>query len=287
MTAAERRGRVGVLIPVVFDEYFARLLHGVADAVYEHRLRLVLAPSRQEHVREVELLNELRDETSGAVVILPEQSSEELLAALADGYPLVVCDPRRPLDVRIPSVASANAAGAEQAMRHLLELGHRRIAAITGPPGWVATEERRRAYRAALAEAGIPFDPALELEGDFDFEPGEQAAAALFELQRLPTAIFAFSDMIAIGAMRAARARRVAIPEELSIVGFDDSAYSRVVHPALTTVRQPLAETGATAVDLLVRLMRQEPINTLHLEKLTRLVVRDTTSTPRAESRPS
>jgi LacI family transcriptional regulator len=259
VTAAERRGRVGVLIPVVFDEYFARLLHGVADAVYEHRLRLVLAPSRQEHAREVELFNELRDETSGAVVILPEQSSAELLAALADGYPLVVCDPRLPLDVRIPSVASANAAGAEQAMRHLLELGHRRIAAITGPPGWVATEERRRGYRAALAEADIPFDPALELEGEFDFEPGEQATAALFELQRPPTAI----------------------------VGFDDSAYSRVVHPALTTVRQPLAETGATAVDLLVRLMRQEPVNTLHLEKFTRLVVRDTTSTPRAESRPS
>jgi LacI family transcriptional regulator len=287
VTAAERRGRVGVLIPVVFDEYFARLLHGVADAVYEHRLRLVLAPSRQEHAREVELFNELRDETSGAVVILPEQSSEELLAALADGYPLVVCDPRLPLDVRIPSVASANAAGAEQAMRHLLELGHRRIAAITGPPGWVATEERRRGYRAALAEADIPFDPALELEGEFDFEPGEQATAALFELQRPPTAIFAFSDMIALGAMRAARARRIAIPGELSIVGFDDSAYSRVVHPALTTVRQPLAETGATAVDLLVRLMRQEPVNTLHLEKFTRLVVRDTTSTPRAESRPS
>ena len=287
MTSAERPGRVGVLIPVVFDEYFARLLHGVADAVYEHRLRLVLAPSRQEHAREVELFNELRDETSGAVVILPEQSSEELLAALADGYPLVVCDPLLPLDVRIPSVASAHAAGAGQAMRHLLELGHRRIAAITGPPGWVATEERRRAYRVALTEADIPFDPALELEGDFDFEPGNQATAALLELQQPPTAIFAFSDMIALGAMRAARARGVPIPEELSIVGFDDSAYSRVVHPALTTVRQPLAETGATAVDLLVRLMRKEPVNTLHLEKSTRLIVRDTTSTPRVESRPS
>ena len=111
--------------------------------------------------------------------------------------------------------------------------------------------------------------------------------AALFELQPPPTAIFAFSDMIAIGAMRAARARGIAIPEELSIVGFDDSAYSRVVHPALTTVRQPLAETGAMAVDLLVRLMRKEPVDTLHLEKFTRLVVRDTTSTPRVESRPS
>jgi LacI family transcriptional regulator len=274
-------GRVGVLVPVVFDEYFARILHGVADAVYEHRLRLMLWPTRHEHAREVALLKELAEATDGAVLVLPEESSAELLYALADGYPLVVIDPLVPLDARIPSVVAANASGAEQAMQHLLELGHRRIAAITGPPGWAATEERRQAYRGSLAAAGIPFDPVFELEADFDFEPGTQAAAVLLDLDRPPTAIFAFSDMIAIGAMRAARSRGIGIPDELSIVGFDDSAYAPVVHPALTTVRQPLAEMGATAVDLLVRLMRNEAVDTLHLEPFTRLVVRETTSTPR------
>ncbi|HVN61663.1 MAG TPA: substrate-binding domain-containing protein [Gaiellaceae bacterium] len=274
-------GRVGVLVPVVFDEYFARILHGVADAVYEHRLRLMLWPTRHDHAREVALLKELREATDGAVLVLPEESSAELLYALSDGYPLVVIDPLMPLDARIPSVAAANASGAEQAMQHLLELGHRRIGAITGPPGWVATEERRRAYRGALAAGGIPFEPALELEADFDFEPGAQAAAVLLELERPPTAIFAFSDMIAVGAMRAARSLGVRIPDELSIVGFDDSAYATVVHPALTTVRQPLAEMGATAVDLLVRLMRKEALDTLHLEPFTRLVVRETTTSPR------
>ena len=282
MTAARPAARVGVLVPVVFDAYFAGILHGVAEAVYEHRLRLMLWPTRHEHAREVALLTELREATDGAVLVLPEQSSEELLAAFSGGYPLVVIDPLVPLDARIPSVAAANASGAEQAVQHLLELGHRRIAAITGPPGWAATEERRRAYRGALAAAGIPFDPALELEADFDFEPGAQAAAVLLELERPPTAIFAFSDMIAIGVMRAARARGIPIPDELSIVGFDDSAYATVVHPALTTVRQPLAEMGATAIDLLVRLMRKESVNTLHLEPFTRLVVRETTSTPRS-----
>ena len=276
--------RVGVLVPVVFDEYFARILHGVADAAYEHRVRLMLWPTRHDHAREVSLLNDLRAETDGAVLVLPEESSEELLAALADRYPLVVIDPLVPLDARIPSITAANASGAEQAMQHLLDLGHRRIAAITGPPGWVATEERRGAYRGALAIAGIPFDPVLELEADFDFEPGAQAAAVLLELDRPPTAIFAFSDMIAVGTMRAARARGISVPDELSIVGFDDSAYAPVVHPALTTVRQPLSEMGATAVDLLVRLMREEPIDTLHLEPFTRLVVRDTTAAPRLDA---
>jgi LacI family transcriptional regulator len=103
----------------------------------------------------------------------------------------------------------------------------------------------------------------------------------LLELDMPPTAIFAFSDMIAIGAMRTARSRGIRVPDELSIVGFDDSAYATVVHPALTTVRQPLAEMGVTAVDLLVRLMQKETVDTLHLESFTRLVVRDTTTTPR------
>jgi LacI family transcriptional regulator len=279
--SAHLAGRVGVLVPVVYDEYFARILHGIADAAYEHRLRLTLWPTRHEHAREVALLDELREATDGAILVLPEHSSEELVAALSDGYPAVVVDPLAPLDARIPSVSAAHASGAEQAMQHLLELGHRRIAAITGPPGWVASEERRRAYRGALAAAGIPFDSALELEADFDFEPGTQAAAVLLDLDPPPTAIFAFSDMIAVGAMRAARARGIGIPDELSIVGFDDSAYATVVHPALTTVRQPLNEMGVNAVGLLLRLMRREAVDTLHLEPFTRLIVRETTARPR------
>ena len=272
------RAAVGVLVPVAFDWYFARILHGVGEAVYEHRLRLMLSTTRHEPAREFALLNELRQSTDGAVLVLPEASSDELLPVVSGGYPLVVVDPRVPLDERIPSIKPANPSGAEQAVQHLLDLGHRRIAAIAGPPTWVATEERRRGYRSALAAAGIPFDPALELEADFDFEPGAQAAAVLLELDPPPTAIFAFSDMIAIGAMRAARARGIGVPDELSIVGFDDSDYATIVEPALTTVRQPLAEIGATAVDLLVRLMREEMVETLHLEPFTRLVVRDTTA---------
>jgi LacI family transcriptional regulator, galactose operon repressor len=279
---ARAAGCVGVIVPVVFDEYFARILHGVADAAYEHRLQLMLWPTRHEHAREVAVLDELREATDGAILVLPEQSSEELAAVVSDGYAAVVVDPLAPLDARVPSVSAAHASGAEQAVQHLLDLGHRRIAAITGPPGWVASDERRRGYRSALADAGIPFDPGLELEADFDFEPGMQAAAVLLDHEVPPTAIFAFSDMIAIGAMRAARARGVRIPDELSLVGFDDSAYATVVDPALTTVRQPLAEMGATAVDLLLRLMRKEPIDTLHLEPFTRLVVRETSARPRA-----
>src|SRR5262249_11958001 len=156
--------------------------------------------------------------------------------------------------------------GADQAMRHLLGLGHRRIAAITGPRGWVATEDRRRGYQAALAAAGILPAPELEGEADFEIEPGAEAAGALLDLRDPPPAPLAFSDNIAIGAVRAARARGLRVPEDLSIVGFDDVELATIVTPALTTVRQPLAEMGRTAVSLLVRLLERQRFETLRVE---------------------
>ncbi len=184
------------------------------------------------------------------------------------------------LNERIPSVSAANTSGADQAMRHLLQLGHRRIAQITGPAGWVATEGRRRGYRAALAAAGILPDPALEVEAIPEFEPGRKAAERLLDLADPPTAILAFNDNIAIGAIQAARARGVRVPEDLSVVGFDDVEYATIVTPALTTVRQPLAEMGRTAVSLLGRLLEDQRYETLHVELATRLVVRDSTAPP-------
>ena len=167
-------------------------------------------------------------------------------------------------------------------MKHLLGLGHRRIGAITGPAGWVATEDRRRGYHAALAEAGIPAEPALEVEADFEIVDGIKAGGTLLDLPEPPTAIFAFNDNIAIGVMQAARARGVRVPEDLSVVGFDDVEPATIVTPMLTTVRQPLAEMGRTAVSLLTRLLERQRFETLHIELATRLVVRESTAPPRA-----
>jgi LacI family transcriptional regulator len=167
-------------------------------------------------------------------------------------------------------------------MRHLLDLGHRRIGQITGPPGWVATEDRRRGYRAALATAGILADPRLEVSAIPEIGPGREAARELLELDDPPTAIFAFNDNIAIGAMQEARSRGLSVPEDLSLVGFDDVEHATIVTPTLTTVRQPLAEMGRTAVSLLSRLLERQRFETLHVELATRLVVRESTSPPRA-----
>jgi LacI family transcriptional regulator len=278
--AASRSGLVGVLVPLVYDLYFSAILSGVAEAAYEHRLQLVISPTQHDRAREVSLLGGLHGVTDGAVIILPEESSAELELAVSDAYPIVVVDPLVPLDRRVPCVSSEHEAGAIEAMQHLLGLGHRRIAAITGPPGWLATEARLRAYYAALAAAGIPPDPKLVVTSDYEFTPGVAAARTLLDVPEPPTAIFAFNDAIAIGAVRAAHQLGVAVPRELSIVGFDDIKHAMMVTPALTTVRQPLAEMGHAAVSLVLRLLEREPLETVQLELATRLVIRDSTAPP-------
>jgi LacI family transcriptional regulator, galactose operon repressor len=280
-------GLLGVLVPLIYDVYFSAILSGIAEGAYQHELRPVLLPTQHEHARELSLLDRLlRDVVDGALLVLPEASSDELKRAQVEGPPFVVIDPLLPLDVGLPCVTVANRSGAEQAMRHLLTLGHRRIAAITGPPGWVATEGRRSGYRAVLEGAGILFEPALEVEADFQIGPGAEAAASLLDLPEPPTAIFAFNDAIAVGAMHAARDRGLRLPEDLSIVGFDDVTVATIVAPALTTVRQPLAEMGRTAVNLLVRLLDGRHGGTQQIELPTRLVVRQSTA-PRRDSPPA
>jgi LacI family transcriptional regulator len=274
-----KTGLIGGTVPMVHYPYFSQLVAGVAEALYEHDMRLVLCPTYHEHEREVSLLERLmHGTTDGAVVILPEESSDELEHLLNHGYRFVVCDPLEPLNERIPAVSAAHTAGADQAMKHLLSLGHRRIGAITGPGSGKATVERRRGYYAALAEAGITPDPELEVESNFELLGGVDAARVLLDLPDPPTAIFCFNDNMAIGAMRVARERGLRVPEDLSLIGFDDLDEAHIVHPTLTTIRQPLAEMGRIAVSLLMRLLDDQPIEALHVELATRLVVRESTA---------
>jgi LacI family transcriptional regulator len=143
---------------------------------------------------------------------------------------------------------------------------------------YLASSERLNGYEGALAAAGVLPDPALMLESTFDIEGGAKGAARLLDAADPPTAIFAFNDDSAIGALRVARERGIRVPEELSIVGFDDSEISAIVTPALTTVRQPVAEMGRMAVSLLMRILDNQRLEALHIELKTRLIVRGSTA---------
>ncbi len=273
-----RTGFVGLMLPLIADAYFGPILSGAAEALYEADLRIVLCPTLHEHDREVSLLERLVSEsTDGAILMLPEESELELRALQAQGYPFVVVDPReRPPD-GIACVSAMHASGAKQATEHLLELGHTRIGAIAGAEHWYATEERLHGFRAALAGAGMLPDPELIRYTDWRVPRGSETAVELLELPDPPTAIFAFNDNVAIGALNAARSRGLRVPEDVSIVGFDDTMQAEIVTPQLTTVRQPLAELGRTGVSLLGRLIEGQRVDALRMELSTTLVVRDST----------
>ena len=272
-------GLIGVTMPLVHPGYFASILSGAAEALYEHDMRVVLCPTKHSRAREASLLERLaHGETDGAILVLPEESGAELSVLASHGYPFVVVDPLRDLAVGIPVVSSANSSGATQATRHLLGLGHRRIGVISGPEGWAASEERLRGHHAALAGAGVLPDPALVRHSNFRIDGGQQAAASLLDTAERPTAIFAFNDSMAIGAVQAARARGLRLPADLSVVGFDDTSESLIVVPALTTVRQPLAELGRTAVSILLRQVENRRFEPLRVELETTLIVRDSTA---------
>jgi len=274
-------GLIGVTMPFVQSGYFGEILSGAAEALYEQDMQVVLCPTRHSRARELSLLDRLsRGETDGAVLVLPDESSEELQALAGQGFPFVVVDPLTDVAEGIPVVCAAHSSGAAQATRHLLESGHRRIGAITGPAGWLATEQRLSGYHGALAGAGVLPDPGLVMAADFRVAGGREAAERLLRLPRPPTAIFAFNDSMAIGAMQAAAALGLRVPGDLSVVGFDDTAEAAIAVPALTTVRQPLAELGRTAVSLLLRQIGNRRYEPLRVELETRLVPRGSTAPP-------
>jgi LacI family transcriptional regulator len=276
-----RTGQIGVMVPLIHPGCFAEILAGAVEALYEQDLQAVLGPTRHSRAREVSLLERLRDGAAdGAIIVLPEESGQEFAALAARGFPVVIVDPRTEVAEGIPVVCAAHSSGATQATRHLLELGHRRIAVIGGPRGWVATEERMRGYHAALAGAGVLPDPALVRYSDFCLEGGREAAAHLLTRPDPPTAIFAFNDGMAAGALQAVSARGLRVPADVSVIGFDDTVEAAITAPALTTVRQPLAELGRTAVSLLLRQLEDRRLEPLRIELATRLVIRDSTASP-------
>jgi LacI family transcriptional regulator len=276
-------GRVGVAVPMVHPGYFAQILSGAAEALYEHDMRVVLCPTRHSLTREMSLLDRLSDgEADGAVLVLPEESSEELGMLAEHGLPFVVVDPRTQVADGIPIVCAAHSSGAAQATRHLLDLGHRRIGVIGGPRGWIATEERLRGHFAALAARGVLPDSSYVRYANFRIDAGLAAATELLDLPSPPTAIFAFNDGMAIGAVQAAAQRGLQVPRDFSVVGFDDTVEAAISAPALTTVRQPLAELGRTAVSLLLRQLQNRRLEPLRVELETKLVVRDSTAPPTA-----
>ncbi|HEV2372353.1 MAG TPA: LacI family DNA-binding transcriptional regulator [Streptosporangiaceae bacterium] len=281
--ARATRPPVFVRCPYLLTDYFGHIVTSIAEtlALYEQRMLLDAgnAVVRSTVVRELPR----RGDAFGAVLILPPEPRADLEALATRSYPLVVVDPRTAVPRGMVSISAAHFSGARAITRHLIELGHRRIGVITGPPDWHTRDERVGGHLAALAEAGVLGDPELMRHGEPAAKTGVWAGAELLDLRPRPSAVTCFNDKVAVGVMEAAAARGLRVPEDLSVTGFDDIDVSRATTPRLTTVRQPLQEMGRTAVTMLMRQLDGHAHEALSMELETRLVVRESTG-PAARS---
>jgi LacI family transcriptional regulator len=216
--------------------------------------------------------------TRGVILLLARLSQRDKAGLRSRGLPFAVVDPRGEPDPSVASVGATNWAGGFAATRHLVELGHRRIGMISGPADLLCSRARMDGYRSAMESAGLALDPELMQWSDFHVDGGFKQAMSMLNLAVRPSAIFAGSDLQALGVLEAARVQHVRVPAELSLVGFDDLPLSTWTSPPLTTVRQPLAEMAATAVRLVLAQGREADNEHRSVELATSLVVRETTA---------
>jgi LacI family transcriptional regulator len=280
-----RHRRLG-LVDIVFNgldsPWAVEILRGVEEWGAVHETGVAVSSVRHGNARPASWTSALAShDTDGVIlVLLAELTGAQLGQLRSAGIPLVVIDPVNPPPPDLPSVGATNWAGGLAATEHLLGLGHRRIGAIAGPGDYLCSRARIDGYRSGLERAGIRFNPALVRNGDFEHEGGFLRGGELLDLPDPPTAIFAGSDQQAFGVYEAARQRGLRIPQDLSLVGFDELPIARWVSPPLTTVRQPLSEMGRAAAQMLGELIEGLPLRSTRVELSTELVVRESTAAP-------
>ena len=250
-----RRGKsqtIGVILPDNANPYFAEVVRGIEDTSFSNGYSVMLCNSDNDLEKEHLYTNVLIEKQVDGIIFVAAGLSEENINNLQKrGVPSVLVDRQVP-GVEIDSVFADNQAGGFLAVNHLVALGHTAIACITGPRGVRSSSERIAGYRQALEAAGIHPDPGWVVEGDFQVQSGYAGAEQLLKLDNTPSAIFACNDLMAIGAYRFAREKQLRIPQDISIIGFDDIRLAEFTNPPLTTIRQSKAKMGAQAAELLL-----------------------------------
>ena len=275
-----RSRRTNVLGIVVADiePFSAELLKGAGAAIRERGYELIVysgsGHGKDHSGWERRYISRLGGTlTDGIILVTPT------VLDVDDGTPVVAVDPHTGPS-NLPSVHSDNLAGAITATRHLLELGHRRIGFLAGRPDLESARQREQGYCRALSDAGLPVDTNLIRVGDYELEMSQEPARQLLTLDDRPTAVFAANDLSAMQTMHVARTLGLAIPHDVSVVGFDNIPESALIEPPLTTIDQSIQEMGRRAVELLIAVIEGETGLTQQITLPTRLVVRQSTGVP-------
>jgi LacI family transcriptional regulator len=247
----QRAGALGVILPDLYGEFFSELLRGIDQQAQRAGHSLLVSSSHHDSRGIGTAVRAMRGRVDGLLVMAPDVSAPLLADVLPLGVPIVLLN-GPVVEGDVHEITVDNFGGARAMTRHLLSLGHARIGFIAGAELNHEASERERGYAAALGEAGIADDPALNVRGNFSEDGGCRGAHALLALRPRPTAIFAANDAMAVGALSALREAGVGVPDEMAVAGFDDIPVARFLNPPLTSVRVGIAALGERAASLLL-----------------------------------
>lgn len=281
------RPRPSGLLELVFHELISlwatEIIRGAENVARQEGLTLVLSESSGRAEMGLSWVDGvLTRDPAGVILIMSDLTAHQRQLLDSRDVPFVVMDPAGYPADDVPSIGTTNWQGGYTATKHLLDLGHRRIGVIGGPEGVLCSRARIDGYRAALETGGVVCDDVLVRHGTFQTDAGHRIARELLELPDRPTALFAGNDVQAMGVYQAARELKLRIPDDVSVVGFDDLPVSSWMGPPLTTVRQPLEDMAEAAVRLVLDLGRGVQPSMRRVELATSLAVRDSTAPPPA-----
>lgn len=274
--ASGRTRTIGLVVPKLnsnYTLYIGEILRGAGDTVDQHHWDLLVCTTSDDAEREFRRIQSLASGIVDGILVLLPRAEQSYLNLLQDTHIPVITLDHGLSETPLPSIDVDNHSGGRIATEHLLSLGHRRIGFIGGTYSR-AHLERLAGYQEVLHEHGISPNPDLIMEGDYSQPSGFRAAEKLLDLPHPPTAIFAISDAMAFGALEAAGRRGIRVPDQLSVIGFDDIPMANWVHPQLTTIRQPLYQLGETAINLIISMTDGESLPGQRMLLPVELVVR-------------
>lgn len=244
---------LGVLIPDIQNPFYVEVLRGIEDVAYKNNYVIIVCNFSQNEKRELMYLDILESESIDGLIAAPANEDDVRIKKIVkDGLP-VVCVDRGLNGVDVDLVWVNNEAGAFTAVDHLAKAGFKRIAHIAGLPTIPSTRLREQGYKRALAENKIPFDPQLLVYGNSTLESGVELTEKLLNLKLPPDALFTGNNLITLGALETINKRKLQIPKDIAIIGFDDMNWANSLNPPLTAVRQPAYEIGQRAGELLIQ----------------------------------
>jgi len=268
---------LGLVLPDSANPFFAEISRSIEDEAFKKGYSVFLCNTERDTQRELFYVDVLANrQVDGIIFVAAGDQPDSLDFLLHRNMPVVMID-RNLSNVEVDAVLTDNQLGGFLATRHLLELGHKRIACIAGPSSITPSAERIIGYRRALEEAGISYDEKLVLPGDYHAQSGLEITNSILSMNPRPTAIFALNDLMALGALRAAAEAGCSVPEDVAVVGYDDLEIAHFSNPPLTTIAQPKKEIGVQAVHLLVDRMAQKDRPPSRLILPPELIVRRST----------